>query len=111
MAAEDEEAANAIQENDNIIDDPDYLPGKATIRLTSASSTPNTSMITHASISSTSSSSVPPPPLFTDETKQLREQLQKQKDLAECFGFKVHFNFFFFFLNKTINSFYISGRR
>ena len=27
-------------------------------------------------------------PVISDDTKQIREQIQKQKDLAECFGFK-----------------------
>lgn len=35
-----------------------------------------------------SSSSIPPPPLITEETKNLRDQIQKQKDLADCFGFR-----------------------
>ena len=54
---------------------------KATVRL---SSNPGTSS---ALISQTTS--IPPPPIYNEDTKQLREQIQKQKDLADCFGFKV----------------------
>ena len=81
MSAEDEEAANTIQD-DNIIDDPDYTP-KPTIRL---QSTPGTSAV------SSQSSSIPPPPVYSDDNKYLRDQLQKQKDMADCFGFKVCLN-------------------
>jgi len=31
---------------------------------------------------------VPPPIVISEDTKLIRDQIQKQKDLAECFGFK-----------------------
>lgn len=31
---------------------------------------------------------MPPPLVIPDETKLMRDQMQKQRDLAECFGFK-----------------------
>lgn len=75
LQAEDEEAANAIQP-DNIIDDPDYaLPGNKAAKLTSNLPVATTPV-------------VPPPLVIPEDTKQIRDQIQKQKDLAECFGFK-----------------------
>ncbi|XP_054160506.1 transcriptional repressor CTCF-like [Oppia nitens] len=78
LSTEDAEAANAIQD-DSIIDDPDYMP-KHSVRLSSAPTT-SSGLISQPT-------SIPPPPLVTDDTKQLRDQIQKQKDLANCFGFK-----------------------
>ncbi len=100
MSAEDEEAANTIQDGDNIIDDPDYNP--STIRLTGTSSAGTSA----ATLMTQSVSSVPPPPLITDDTKNLREQLQKQKDMQDCFGFRVSYSVATSFIkSKTLLNF------
>lgn len=78
---EDAEAANTIEE-DNIIEDPDYQP-KPLAKLTAGAST------SAASALISQATSIPPPPIVNDDNKYLRDQLQKQKDLADCFGFKV----------------------
>lgn len=73
LQAEDDEAASAIQ-SDNIIDDPDFSPSKS-IKIASLPTT----LIPPAAL---------PPPVAVEDTRTIRDQLQKQKDMAECFGFK-----------------------
>ncbi|RWS04673.1 Zinc-finger double domain containing protein 12-like protein [Dinothrombium tinctorium] len=75
LQAEDEEAANSIQ-TDNVIDDSDYVASNKPVAIAQ--------LLTNQ----TQQTTVSPPPCIYDENKQLREQLQKQKDLADCFGFK-----------------------
>lgn len=61
----------------NIIDDPDYEP---TTRKTSVK-------VIGAPPPVTNQVSVVPPPLQSEDRKA-RDQLQKQRDMAQCFGFK-----------------------
>ncbi|KAI1301900.1 Transcriptional repressor CTCF [Halotydeus destructor] len=67
LQAEDAEAANAIQD-DSIIDEAEFTSGK--------------------SIKITLPGGGVPPPVVAEDTKSIRDQLQKQKDMADCFGFK-----------------------
>lgn len=71
LQAEDEEAASAIQ-GDDIIDDPDFTPSRSIKIATLPANVP----------------AAVPPPVIVEDTKSLREQLQKQKDMANCFGFQ-----------------------
>jgi hypothetical protein len=75
LQTEDDEAANAIQE-DNIIDDADYTPNRP-IKITT--------LPANALLGPTGAV---PPPIISEDTKTMREHLQKQKDMADCFGFK-----------------------
>lgn len=71
MQAEDEEAANQI-DGGAIIDDPDYEPPRKVVKMVGSPAT--------------SQSSVPPP--IQTEDRKARDQIQKEKDRAQCFGFK-----------------------
>ena len=73
LQAEDEEAANQI-DGGNIIDDPDYEPPRKMVKVVGAPPVSN-------------QVSVVPPPIHTED-KRARDQLQKQRDMAQCFGFK-----------------------
>ena len=59
----------------NIIDDPDYEPPRKMVKVMGAP--PQV----------TAQVSVVPPPIVTED-KKVRDQLQKQRDMAQCFGFK-----------------------
>ena len=75
---EDEEAVNQI--DGNIIDDPDYEPTRGKLVKVVTTSGQTVSMTTpHQAV---------PPPLVLDGDKKIRDQLQKQKDMASAFGFK-----------------------
>ena len=41
-----------------------------------------------AVVSNAPSAVLPPPPILTEEDTGLRDKLEKQRDKAECFGFK-----------------------
>lgn len=77
LQSEGDEAASAIQ-GDNIIDDndPDYVPSSKSIKITTL---PATTLVASGAV---------PPPVVAEDTKSIREQMQKKKDMAECFGFK-----------------------
>lgn len=65
LQTEDDEAANTI--TGSIIDDSDFEP---------------TRRITKSSVSSV------PPPVGLNDPSDIRDKLQKQRDIAQCFGFK-----------------------
>lgn len=64
----------------NIIDDPDFEPPRGKLVKVVTTTGQTVSMSTpHQAV---------PPPLVTDGEKKIRDQLQKQKDMASAFGFK-----------------------
>jgi hypothetical protein len=77
LQTEDEEAASAIT-NDSIIDDPDFNPNGMSSKSGVKMSVASPLMV----------NPVVPPPVVSEDTKVLRDQIQKQRDLADCFGFK-----------------------
>ncbi|RWS27850.1 zinc finger protein with KRAB and SCAN domains 7-like isoform X2, partial [Leptotrombidium deliense] len=76
LQAEDEEAANSIQAN-SVIDDPDYVPNNN-----------KTVAVAQLLTNQSQQAAVSPPPTIYEDNKHLRDHLQKQKDMADCFGFK-----------------------
>lgn len=59
----------------NIIDDPDYEPPRKVVKILAGNAAPQ----------ATATAAVPPP-VAPDDKRQ--NQLQKQREKAECFGFK-----------------------
>lgn len=64
LQTEDDDAANTIT---GIIDESDFEPSRRATK---------------------SSASSVPPPVGVDDSTDIRDKIQKQRDLAQCFGFK-----------------------